>query len=135
MPRTLCISCTTEENEVAFDTVKEYMEHQKGGHILPPKTEKSVQSPVKSEIKASEKPIEQPKPKREIVLKYSFVGDCTNCSNTNLDTIEIIVNPEKNICVAFCKSCNSQLLQKEVIPIKQQREREVIENGKESKKR
>lgn len=116
MSKTLCISCTTEENEVSFPTVKEYVEHEKSGHKIMPKIkETEAITPTKSVDNPPSVP-EQPK-KEPIILKYKYEGT-HDCGHT-LDTIQISVG-EKAMCVAYCSSCKIQVTSQLVIPLDKQ---------------
>lgn len=133
----LCLICTTSEDEVDFPTVRELVEHQKGGHKTRPK--KELPPPVKpvtpsaTELKAMQekgeqdllkagliKPDKQTQPiiQKPLELQYKWSGVHAGC-NTEVKTIEVIVG-EALVVVAFCSACNVQLNQQTVIPIEKQ---------------
>lgn len=114
MPSTLCILCTTEENEVSFPTIKEFIEHEKSGHTIMPKIEAvTVPNPPKTANKPQPIP-EQPK-KEPIILEYRFKGTCEIC-NGGLDTIKVEMG-DKDTMIAYCPSCRKQWTSQIVIPI------------------
>lgn len=132
----ICQVCTTEEQEVAFDTVKNLFGHQKSGHriflgLIKPKQD----APAKTTPSATEKPASQTAPvvqTKPIVLKYKFEGECQKC-NKEVETIEV-KGVEINAMVAYCSNCKSQFTQVNVIPLEKQFKQElkpVIKSSKE----
>lgn len=113
----ICEICTGEE-EVSFPTLKQLVEHKKEIHEGKRPAElapESVQSPTRASNgeKGSEVP---PKP---IVLKYKYEGACAICGR-ELDTIQVEMD-ERNIMIAYCSVDKKQWVQREVIPLQNQK--------------
>lgn len=132
----LCISCTVGDEEVDFPTVKELIEHQKGGHQTRPKKELPPSKPVTpsaTELKAMEEKLANPKNvpiKYESIsvvsakqipleLKYVWTGVHALCGSEP-KTIEVDLSEERVAVLAFCFSCNEKLSQQEVLKISSQ---------------
>lgn len=89
----LCVRCSTDEDSIEFDTIKELKEHEMGGHKSRPKKELPPSKPV--EPSATEK-LEEKKPEKvepvieikPLVLTYKCLQSCpaisfgvTNCTS------------------------------------------------------
>ena len=128
----ICISCNVE-----FDSVQEYVSHERGGHKSRPQKELPPSPPVTpsaTELKALEEKgkklansqgqlIEENKvitpPKQEpLELKYVWTGVHAVC-NSSPKTIMLHVG-ESEFAVAFCINCDKELEKREVIPLEKQ---------------
>lgn len=116
MANTLCMQCTTEENEVSFPSVKEFIEHEKSGHKIMPKVEAPTVSntPKSADNPKSSTPVSEKKP---IILQYKFEGihDCGN----EVDTLGIEVENSFYV-IAYCNNCRVKIIDQRVIPIERQ---------------
>ena len=110
------MSCTTNENEVSFPTVKEYVEHEKSGHKTMPKVEASK---VPDVVKTPDNPPSgTPVPgKKPIILEYRYKGthDCEN----EVDTLGIEVGDSFYV-IAYCNTCRIKVTDQRVIPLEKQ---------------
>lgn len=125
----ICLACTTPDDEISFLTLKDLKVHEMTGHPRPPKElPKDPRPPSLSatEIKELEakgqqvsvitKPTMIEAPKTEWippVLKYKWEGKCKKC-NAELRTIEIDLNEDEVVVVAFCFNCNEKTTQRNV---------------------
>ena len=101
----ICSVCSTGENLVEFNTVKELSDHIKGGH-------KSGKKP------AVEPVVIKQEPAKPIELRYKFEGQCPKC-NKEIDTITVDLG-ESEQQIAYCTNCRLQHKQIRVIPISKQ---------------
>ena len=126
----ICISCNVE-----FDSVQEYVSHERGGHKSRPQKELPPSPPLTpsaTELKALEEKLADPKnvpieyesikitpPKQEpLELKYVWTGVHAVC-NSSPKTIMLHVG-ESEFAVAFCINCDKELEKREVIPLEKQ---------------
>lgn len=114
---TICMQCTTEENEVSFPTVKEFIEHKKSGHTIMPKVETAKPIEVAESVNTPPQTPAQLK-KEPIILVYKFLGNCDICNNP-VDTIKVELG-EKDMMIAYCAADKKQWTSQKVIPIIQQ---------------
>lgn len=135
----LCLRCSGREESVEFATIRELVEHERGGHrTRPPKKELPPAKPVTpsaTELAAMKEKLEQ-QPKLEVPigiqaqtvvnssaikpleLQYKWVGIHKDC-NMEVKTIEVDLE-DKVAIIAYCVNCDQKLQQEKVIPISQQ---------------
>lgn len=111
-----CNQC--KDDLLEFSSLKDLQEHIRLVHIaarntLPPatKVETSNNLPI------ANVPITppDPPPKRPIVLRYKYEGQCTSCG-AEVTTLDVVL--DKNmVVVAYCIPCNQKLKEKQVTPI------------------
>ena len=125
----LCVRCSTSEDEVSFDTVKELKEHESGGHRTKPKKELPPSPPLtlsatekikEEDLKATPEKLIMPESiaqelVKPLLLAYKWIGACPTC-RTEVKTIEVELG-EKNIIIGWCVHCDRKLKQQEVVPI------------------
>ncbi len=145
----LCLVCSNSDESVEFPTVKDFIEHEKTGHVSRPV--KPLPLPIK-EVKPSlteqragmkdkpaegatpvpptvpEKPVEVP----PLRLEYKWIGRHKDC-NTEVKTIQVDLG-KKAMVIAYCINCDRKLEQEEVIPIKEQIAEETFEVKLKGKK-
>lgn len=126
----VCTQCTTSEESIEFDSLADFVSHQRGGHISrPPKPTPPPVKPVTpsaTELKAMKEkaqynvPIEgqtqlipeDPPPLKPLNLEYRWTGQ--HKCGTEPRTIEVNLGNEKLAIVAFCFGCNETIGQLEV---------------------
>lgn len=122
----MCPTCTTNDKEVSFKTLKELLEHNTVYHEHgSSKKEKISVPPTEDDFKRAREELKKPKEdvvitkkeKESLKLKYTWIGTC-DCGN-QVDTIEIPVD-DYLFAVAYCPSCRKQLKRLPVVPIENQ---------------
>ena len=133
----ICVQCSTDEDTIEFDSVKDFLEHEKGGHrsrpakVLPPAEPVTPSATEKKEEKP--KPVEEKRNPQPLRLIYHWVGECPMCL-TEAKTIEVELD-KTNMEIAYCLHCDKKLTQKEVPPIFTAIEQHPVVDASEKKPR
>lgn len=126
----MCLGCTTPEDEISFDTLKELKVHEMTGHprperelppsppVTPSKTELAGTTGNVPTVVEAPPPVDVQAPLMPLRLQYKWEGQCEKCRE-NVKTIEVDLG-EKNMIIAYCPRDDTKWEQEMVIPIKEQ---------------
>lgn len=137
----LCPNCSTGDESVEFESVRDLVAHMKSGHMTrPEKKLRPNPKPVTlstTELRALEE-TKQNTPQvtttsvaspasaalvvKPLELQYRWIGVHAAC-NSEPKTIEVDL-ADTTIVVAFCMNCNEKLMQREVPKLTKQKIKE-----------